>query len=89
MYYEINVSLNGKHFFATHKRSVTTERECARLYVEFERAFPAREGYNLIVTRREEIGTGINPKDLPLTARDVVMDGVPTLAERVIQHETP
>lgn len=80
MHYEINVSLNGQHFFATHPRSVTTERECARLYVEFERAFPAREGYRLSVSTSETTWSAVSPKDLPLSARDVVMAGVPTLS---------
>lgn len=55
MHYEINVSLNGQHVFATHQRSLTTEEQTARLYVLLADTFKPSEGYKLRVTRRYEV----------------------------------
>lgn len=72
MHYEINVSKDGQHVFATHPRSVTTEREAARLYVLFERAFPEKYGYQITVDRFNETYTRMRPDQLPLSIRDAV-----------------
>lgn len=40
MYYEINVSENGKHLFATHERSLCTEDEARALAKRLKAAFP-------------------------------------------------
>lgn len=72
MHYEINVSKDGQHVFATHPRSVTTEREAARLYVLFEQAFPPADGFRTTCTRHEETGTLLRPDQLPLSTRDAV-----------------
>lgn len=60
MYYEINVALNGKHFFATAERSITTSWELERILAVFREKFPATEGYNISVTKWSEIGEEIN-----------------------------
>ena len=60
MYYEINVSLNGQHFFATDKRSVQTQGQLHRVYAEIIRAFPADRGFEIGVTRWESRGTPVN-----------------------------
>ena len=60
MYYEIIVALNGKHFFATAERSVTTSWELERVLAVFREKFPATEGYNIIVTKWSKIGEEIN-----------------------------
>ena len=57
MYYEINVALNGKHLFATHKRSLTTKREMKKCLEIFVEKFPESEGYSITVERCECIGT--------------------------------
>jgi hypothetical protein len=49
MYYEINVSLNGVHFFATSPRSITSKAELKKVYAIFKEKFPASEGYKLTV----------------------------------------
>lgn len=56
MRYEINVSLNGKHVFATHQRSLITEEQTARLYGLLADTFKPSEGYKLRVTRWYEMG---------------------------------
>lgn len=50
MYYEINVALNGKHFFATHKRSVTSDIELNKLVLIFAIKFPEDEGYEISIS---------------------------------------
>jgi hypothetical protein len=54
MYYEINVSVNGQHLFATHKRSLTVEYKMKELLLLFSNKFPATEGYNINVKYCEE-----------------------------------
>lgn len=59
MYYEINVSLNGKHLFATAERSVINKTKMKEVYRLFERKFPKSEGYTIDVTLYEKRGTPI------------------------------
>lgn len=56
-YYEINVSLNGVHFFATHKRSLTDKRKMQEVLEIFKQKFPDSEGYRISVTAEYEYGT--------------------------------
>lgn len=49
MYYEINVSLNGQHFFATHERSLRTLSKTETVYRELKKAFPESKGYSVTV----------------------------------------
>lgn len=56
MYYEINVSLNGKHFFATSERSITNPWDLREKLKVFIRKFPESEGYKLSVTKWEKVG---------------------------------
>jgi len=57
MYYEINVSLNGNHFFATAERSATTEYEARRLFTEIKNRFRKEDGYNVTCTLWDKFGT--------------------------------
>lgn len=56
MYYEINVSLNGRHFFATHERSARTSESMLKIVETFKEKFPPSEGYHISVTFYENIG---------------------------------
>lgn len=56
MYYEINVALNGKHFFATAKRSITNPWDLKDKLKVFIDKFPKNEGYELSVTKWEKVG---------------------------------
>lgn len=56
MYYEINVSLNGQHFFATAERSVTAEWKLKEVYKVLKEKFPEEEGYKVDVTHWEKVG---------------------------------
>lgn len=56
MHYEINVSLDGYHFFATHERSITSKEKLKKLKTTFQEKFPKSEGYMLSFTRYETRG---------------------------------
>lgn len=60
MYYEINVSLNGQHFFATDKRSITNKIALKVIYNIFKEKFPVEEGYHISVTKYETTGRPVD-----------------------------
>lgn len=64
MYYEINVSLNGCHLFATDERSITHIGELKALLPIFLQKFPESEGYNITASEYHKTGKGINIKKL-------------------------
>lgn len=59
MYYEITVSLNGKHLFATAERSVVNTYQLQKIYNLFVEKFPAEEGYEITVTEWRKTGKPI------------------------------
>ena len=64
MYYEINVSLNGQHLFATDKRSITDTHKLETVYNILKEKFPVKEGYYLTVTHYETVGKIIDMENL-------------------------
>jgi hypothetical protein len=50
MWYEINVSKDGKHLFATSERSITDIITAKNMYQLFESKFPESEGYKITVS---------------------------------------
>lgn len=56
MYYEINVSLNGKHLFATAERSITDVHKLNAVYKLFTEKFPKEDGYRITVTKWDKVG---------------------------------
>lgn len=62
MAYEINVSKNGKHYFATHERSISTMEKLIELKNHFEIAFPEKEGFKLDFTEIVRAGKKVNFK---------------------------
>jgi hypothetical protein len=56
MYYEINISKNGMHFFATAERSITSYKELQKVYSVIQEKFPKSEGYELSVKEYQVIG---------------------------------
>jgi hypothetical protein len=60
MYYEINVALKGKHFFATAERSITNKWKLKEVYDILKEKFPQEEGYEISVTKYETVGKFIN-----------------------------
>lgn len=59
MRYELNVSRDGKHFFATHERSLTDFDSAMKMFVFFKMTFPASDGFEVTLTRWEERGTEV------------------------------
>lgn len=60
MYYEINIALNNRHFFATADRSITSEAKLKEVYNVFKEKFPESEGYTISVKKWETIGHFVN-----------------------------
>ena len=64
MHYEINISLNGRHFFATESRSIQNERELLKVFPVLSEKFPEAEGYTLDVTCYPGLGYGCSRERL-------------------------
>ena len=47
MSYEINISKNGKHHFATAERSLTSLGAATKLYNELNEFYPESQGFSL------------------------------------------
>lgn len=61
MAYEINVSKNGEHHFATAERSIGySEKKLREIHDKFLIAFPESEGYKISVTNWEKRGQSVN-----------------------------
>jgi hypothetical protein len=60
MYYEINVSKHGKHYFATHERSLRDIEIAHQLAQEFKLHFPESLGFKVTMTRWNCTGTPID-----------------------------
>jgi hypothetical protein len=64
MYYEINVSLHGTHFFATAKRSIINESKLKQVAQAIGSKFPESEGYKISITCMHESGSVFEPDKL-------------------------
>ncbi len=60
MYFEINVSLWGRHVFATAPRSLTGEQAAKTLFEDFVERFPAAEGFTITCSRIEVTGREVD-----------------------------
>lgn len=68
MAYEINVSKNGTHHFATAERSIGySSIKLKEIYDQLSKAFPESEGYKLTVTDWESRGKSVDMNELKLT----------------------
>lgn len=50
--FEINVAKNGKHYFATHERSLTGHSEAEAALKDFKNRFPESEGFDVTISYR-------------------------------------
>lgn len=64
MYYEINVSLNGRHFFATAERSIQRAEDLKKVFVILDDKFPESEGYELSTTCSPQTGYGVSREEI-------------------------
>lgn len=60
MYYEINVSKNGQHYFATAERSLRDQEQAHQAAQDFKIRFPKSEGFDVQMQRWDSIGTRID-----------------------------
>ena len=61
MPYEINISKNGHHYFATAVRSIGySSKTLKEIYNKLKAAFPEDEGFSFTVTNCEKIGRSID-----------------------------
>ena len=63
-HYEINVSKNGRHFFATAPRSCVSPGDATEVVREIYKKFPESEGYKVTMMNISCSGT---PVDLSKT----------------------
>ena len=49
MHYEINVALNGRHFFGTHERSIRDHTKMVIVFKAMRKAFPESTGFTIDV----------------------------------------
>lgn len=59
MWYEINVSKDGKHYFATHERSITTIDKAVEIRDRLKTAMPEEEGFKYSITQCQTTGVMI------------------------------
>ena len=59
MPYEINISKNGKHHFATAERSLTSLGEATKLFNELKEFYPDSQGFKISLTKWETKGKEI------------------------------
>jgi ribosome-binding factor A len=55
MYYEINIALNGSHFFATAKRSITCTEKLKEVLYKLKESFKKEDGYSISISYCPEV----------------------------------
>jgi hypothetical protein len=68
MYYEIIIALNGKHLFATHKRSIPDSETFLKVFAILNEKFPEKEGYSLLAE--------FNPEQSRGTTRTTILEKI-------------
>jgi hypothetical protein len=59
MNYEINVSLNGAHFFATAERSITSEPRALEVFKTLREKFPEAHGWTVTASLMQHSGRNV------------------------------
>jgi hypothetical protein len=59
MWYEINVSKDGAHYFATHERSISTLEKAIEIREKLKIAMPESEGYRYTISKRMTVSETI------------------------------
>ena len=59
MWFEINISKDGQHYFATSERSITTLQKLEEVTKDFVEKFPEEDGYKIDVTKQQKTGVSI------------------------------
>lgn len=74
MYYEMNVSFKGQHFFATSERSGIDKYHASDVFMQLQKRFPASEGFEVTCTKWSCSGKDI-PKDCPFGKGYAALNG--------------
>jgi len=56
MWYEINVSKKGVHYFATHERSITTIAKAVEIRDLLKKVMPEEKGFIFTITQWQKSG---------------------------------
>lgn len=56
MFYRINISRNGQHYFATADHSLTDFEKANNVYKDLAQKFPTTEGFKLEMYKYETVG---------------------------------
>jgi hypothetical protein len=59
MWYEINVSKDGKHYFSTHERSIGTIDRAVEIRDRLKKAMPEEEGFRYTITQWKTTGVKV------------------------------
>jgi hypothetical protein len=59
MHFEINVSKDGRHYFATAERSLTYREQADKVYADFCKRFPLTEGFRVSMVLYQNVGEPI------------------------------
>jgi hypothetical protein len=51
MWYEINVSKDGRHYFATHERSIHSVERAVEIRERLKKSMPEEEGFEYTITQ--------------------------------------
>jgi fibrillarin-like rRNA methylase len=54
MFYEINVSKDGQHFFATNERSIRSADKAKEVFTTFKQKFLEEDGFKVTVSLHKE-----------------------------------
>lgn len=60
MWYEINVSKDGQHYFATHERSITTIDKAMEIRDRLKQSMSEEEGFKYTITQLQKVGIQIS-----------------------------
>jgi hypothetical protein len=63
MWYEINVALRGKHFFATAEHSLTDEKNAELVFWTLASRFKKSDGYTLSMSHITKTGRDATPAE--------------------------
>jgi hypothetical protein len=75
-YFEINVSLNGNHYFATSERSITSRSKAREVVLDILKRFPKSDGYDVFVSYNECKGFGHYGTELTRTNFLHIIDSI-------------
>ena len=64
MHYEINISLHGKHFFATAARSITDRNQLKKVHAKLVESFKEEDGFSISVSERRQVGCSVDMNEL-------------------------